>query len=53
MLTALATFLGFDFNPHSIIPDTWNPEYPPPRVMNMRAFLRIGMLLNSEMKTIH
>ena len=23
-------FLGFDFWPHSIIPVTWNPEYPPP-----------------------
>ena len=23
-------FWGFDFCPHSIIPDTWNPEYPPP-----------------------
>ena len=23
-------FLGFDFCPHSIIPNTWNPEYPPP-----------------------
>ena len=23
-------FLGFDFCPNSIIPDTWNPEYPPP-----------------------
>ena len=23
-------FWGFDFCPHSIIPDTWNPEYPHP-----------------------
>lgn len=23
-------FWGFDFCPLSIIPDTWNPEYPPP-----------------------
>ena len=24
-------FLGFEFCPHSIIPVTWNQEYPPPR----------------------
>ena len=23
-------FLGFEFCPHSIIPVTWNQEYPPP-----------------------
>ena len=28
-LEALGIFLGFDFCPHSIIPVTWNPEYPP------------------------
>jgi len=25
---ALGIFWGFDFCPHSIIPVTWNPEYP-------------------------
>ena len=24
------SFLGFGFYPHSIIPVTWSPEYPPP-----------------------
>ena len=28
-LDALGIFLGFDFCPHSIIPITWNPEFPP------------------------
>ena len=30
LLEALRIFLGFDFCPHSIIPVTWNPEYPQP-----------------------
>ena len=29
LLEALGIFWGFDFCPHSIIPVTWNPEYPP------------------------
>ena len=29
LLKALGIFLGFEFCPHSIIPVTWNPEYPP------------------------
>ena len=29
LLEALGIFLGFDFCPHSIIPITWNLEYPP------------------------
>ena len=29
LLEALGIFLGFDFWPQSIIPVTWNPEYPP------------------------
>ena len=29
LLEALEIFLGFDFCPHSIIPITRNPEYPP------------------------
>ena len=30
LLEALRIFFGFDFCPHSIIPVTWNPEYPQP-----------------------
>ena len=30
LLEALRIFLSFDFCPHSIIPITWNPEYPQP-----------------------
>ena len=30
LMEALGIFLGFDFVPHSIIPVTWDPEYPPP-----------------------
>ena len=30
LLEALRIWLGFDFCPHSIIPVTWNPEYPQP-----------------------
>ena len=30
LLEALRIFWGFDFCPHSIIPVTWNPEYPQP-----------------------
>ena len=30
LLEALRIFGGFDFCPHSIIPVTWNPEYPQP-----------------------
>ena len=30
LFEALGIFLGFDFCPHSIIPVTWNPEYPMP-----------------------
>ena len=29
LLEALGIFLGLDFWLHSIIPVTWNPEYPP------------------------
>ena len=29
LLEALGIFLGLDFWPHSIIPVTWNPKYPP------------------------
>ena len=30
LLFSPGIFLGFDFCLHSIIPVTWNPEYPPP-----------------------
>ena len=30
LLEALGISLGLDFCPHSIIPITWNPEYPQP-----------------------
>ena len=30
LLEALRIFLSFEFCPHSIIPVTWNPEYPQP-----------------------
>ena len=34
-LEALGMFFGFDFGPHSIIPDPLNPEYPPPPHLGM------------------
>ena len=36
LLEALGIFLGLDFWLHSIIPVTWNPEYPPGDVTKSR-----------------
>ena len=44
LLEALGIFLGLDFWLHSIIPVTWNPEYPP---WGLRTSLR-GATFNKD-----
>ena len=45
LLEALEIFLGFDFCLYSIIPVTWNPEYPPGTVLSYKL-LRLEMFKN-------
>ena len=45
LLEALGIFLGLNFWLHSIIPVTWNPEYPPPGIASYQLLLKQDRVL--------